>query len=104
MIKFHSWIVANPGRCYVLDERTSSSEFREAIHHWKCTPWWGEFKDGAWIPRRYDYELLLVGTGQTLENNPSDWEEWFKAHRHLVWDEKLKRLVDQPKPLLSSPQ
>ena len=68
---------------------------------WDEAPWYGMyvedkiyFKDG-WVPRRTFYELLKLLTGEDLGNDPSVWEAWFRAHPDLVWDEKLKRLVER---------
>ena len=65
---------------------------------WKEAPWYGHLLNGnCWWPRRFYYEFFCRLTGLDLGNNPSAWEAWFKAHPNLVWDEKLKRLVE-PKP------
>ena len=72
------------------------------LDEWKKAPWYGHWGvylwslsvRGSWRPRRVYYEYLKYRSGLDLGNDPSAWEAWFKAHPNLVWDPKLKRLVE----------
>jgi hypothetical protein len=69
----------------------------EHLAAWKLTPWHGDFYGRnlkRWKPRRTYFEFFRRITAADLPNTPSAWEAWFKAHPNLVWDEKLKRLVE----------
>ncbi len=70
------------------------------LRMWRRTPWYGSYEPLGtgicWIPPGYYLDMLKRVTGQDLPNNPDVWEAWFNTHPNLVWDEKLKRLVDKP--------
>lgn len=78
------------------------------IFSWKFEDWTGswnlKFRNDDpknppgfhWTPRRVSYEILKLLSKQDLPNDPDAWEAWLKAHPNLVWDDKLKRLVDAP--------
>ncbi len=74
-----------------------SQEFFTA---WRACPWWGYLGENPrtgsprWHPQRAFLEHLRSISGVNLPNAPDAWEAWFKAHPELVWDDKLKRLVD----------
>ena len=70
------------------------------LDSWRKTPWYGiPFAGGSdlWMPRRVWYERLRLLTGQDFGPELGAWEAWFKAHPVLVWDPKLKHLVE-PRP------
>ena len=74
------------------------------LQEWREIPWYGmthpfTSSNGfcpAWIPSRTGREILVLLTGVDLGSDPDAWEAWFKDHPNLVWDEKLKRLVEPP--------
>ena len=68
------------------------------IRTWRSLPPWGAWWDGRWYPRRAYYEALKRWTGQSLPNDPSVWEAWFRDHPDLVWDDEQKQLTGPPKP------
>jgi hypothetical protein len=68
---------------------------QEFLGHWQDCPWYGWRDRYGYYPRRTYYEFLIRITTQRLPNDPDAWEAWFKAHPHLVWDEKQMRLVDR---------
>ena len=71
--------------------------FGNRIAEWRSKPWYGTWRQFfGWCPRRTFYEALRLLTAQDFGNDPDAWEAWFKAHPDLVWDDKLKRLVDKP--------
>jgi len=77
------------------------------IHDARRLPWYGRwygFKHGpaVWMPKRTYSELLRLTTGQDFGENLDTWEAWLKAHPDLIWDEKLKRLVEG-KPMVFPP-
>ncbi len=74
-----------------------SAVLQKVPFEWRSHPWHGSWKPGfGWLPRRIYYEYLKQTTGLDLGNSPDAWEAWFKAHPNLIWDERLRRLVEPP--------
>jgi hypothetical protein len=64
---------------------------------WRDCPWYGRWDrefSPRWVPRRTCYEAIRKTTGLDMPNDVKIWGAWFKAHPHLVWDDKQKKLVD----------
>jgi len=77
----------------------------DVVWRWRRCPWYGEcvnvpLQSGTnytWVPRSAYLAYAVKITGLDLGNDPSAWEVWFQTHPNLVWDERLKRLVE-PRP------
>ncbi len=68
------------------------------INDWDNAPCYGRWLDipQRWMPKRENYELLLLLTRGSIPNDPDAWRVWLEAHPQIQWDKNDGHFVAKP--------